>query len=111
MYGGGTTVKIERNKFITDRVAKEYADQIKPGKGQGQPQVDAAKSAQETASPSVSISNRAKLLSKARVAFTALPEVRSDVVSKIKDAVDAGSYSIPTDKVAAKMVERLSRSK
>ncbi|WP_207062397.1 flagellar biosynthesis anti-sigma factor FlgM [Motiliproteus sp. SC1-56] len=73
--------------------------------GSGQPAkggkgVETAKSQPET----VKLSNQALSLQKLEEQAAALPEVNSDRVAQIKQAIDEGSYQVNADRVAAKMI-------
>jgi flagellar biosynthesis anti-sigma factor FlgM len=52
----------------------------------------------------VSFSGRARQVASARQALKAVPEVRLDLVERIKAAVEAGEYNVPPAKVAEKLL-------
>ncbi len=53
----------------------------------------------------VDLSESSKGLRQARVILANVPEVRSEKVAELKDAVDSGSYQVESEKVARKMVD------
>lgn len=54
--------------------------------------------------PSLAISDQARLVSEAHRAVDALPEIRVEKVGRIQAAVDAGTYRVDGGRVAEKMV-------
>lgn len=50
------------------------------------------------------LSNRGVELAKARAALSTVPEVREDRVAALKSQVQAGTYKVPVEALAAKMM-------
>ncbi len=66
--------------------------------------VDPAKGAGSSDAPSLAISERGKSIAEARRALDALPDVRAEKVAPIQEALDQGTYGVPGEQVADKMV-------
>ena len=58
------------------------------------------------AADSVDISGKAKELHKVKLLLEAIPEVRGEMVVKIKTDLERGRYYVNVGKVAEKMIER-----
>ncbi len=58
------------------------------------------------ASDSIDISDRAQELNKVKKLLDAVPEVRGEMVVRLKTDIERGSYYIDAGKVAAKMIEQ-----
>ena len=58
------------------------------------------------AADSVDISGKAKDLNKVKRLLEAIPEIRGDMVVKIKTDLERGRYYVNVGKVAEKMIER-----
>ncbi len=67
----------------------------------------------ETASTSVrsrdkaELSEQARLLSKARTAINDTSDVRTELVASLQQQINQGSYQVPVEALARKLVERL----
>jgi len=48
-----------------------------------------------------SLSERARLLSKARLSLQEIPDVRSERVSALREQIQAGTYQVPVEQLAA----------
>jgi anti-sigma28 factor (negative regulator of flagellin synthesis) len=46
-------------------------------------------------------------LSKAKGALDAVPEVRTEKVSFLRDQIQTGAYQVPYDKLAGKLLDKL----
>lgn len=55
---------------------------------------------------SVEISGRARELARARQAAEAAPDVRAELVARIKQQVESGTYEVSADLVARALLER-----
>lgn len=55
----------------------------------------------------ISLSGEAKEISELKAAIDVLPDIRADKVDAIKRAIDSGSYTVDSMKVAAKILEEL----
>lgn len=53
------------------------------------------------------LSERARLLARARARLEETPEVRTDQVERLREAIDAGAYQVPVEALAQKLVARL----
>lgn len=73
---------------------KKQEPQDKPSAGQGD---------------NVNISSRAKELNKLKGMADSTPDVRSDMVVRLKTQIENGDYSVDAGKVAEKMIERALR--
>ncbi len=67
---------------------------------------DADKVDRVPASDSVDISNKAQELNKVKKLLDAVPEIRGEMVVRIKTDIERGNYYIDVGKVAEKMIER-----
>jgi negative regulator of flagellin synthesis FlgM len=55
----------------------------------------------------LTLSVRARLLSAARAALAEAPDVRADKVDALRQAVETGTYQVPYDRLARRLVARL----
>jgi flagellar biosynthesis anti-sigma factor FlgM len=53
------------------------------------------------------LSERARILSKARVALDEVPEVRSDKVDALRKDVQTGNYKIPVEQIVKQLVNHV----
>jgi flagellar biosynthesis anti-sigma factor FlgM len=53
------------------------------------------------------LSEKARVMNKARASMDAIPEVRMDKVSALKEQVDSNSYQIPFEELAHRLLVRL----
>lgn len=67
---------------------------------------DADKVDRVPASDSVDISSKAQELNKVKKLLDAVPEIRGEMVVRLKTDIERGNYYIDVGKVAAKMIER-----
>lgn len=65
---------------------------------------------QTTGGCSVDISSRAREFGKIKGLLDSVPDVRGDMVVRLKTDIDSGSYAVDAGKVAEKMIERAIRS-
>jgi flagellar biosynthesis anti-sigma factor FlgM len=61
------------------------------------------------ASDRADLSDRARLLGKARAAFQNTSEVNQEKVADIKQRVDSGTYTVPADQLARRLLHRLNQ--
>lgn len=54
-----------------------------------------------------SLSDRARMLVKARAAFDKTPEVRADRLAELRDRISSGKYEPPMEKLAQKLLDRV----
>lgn len=54
-----------------------------------------------------SFSDRARLLARAHAAFESTPEMRSERVKQLREQVASGSYAVPLEALAKRMLSRL----
>ena len=54
---------------------------------------------------SVDLSESSRGIMRAREMASGLPDIRTDMVSEIKDAIEDGSYQVESGKIARKMVD------
>jgi negative regulator of flagellin synthesis FlgM len=52
----------------------------------------------------VELSDQARALHAAKEALSQLPEVRQDLVKDLRERVKAGTYAVPADKIAERML-------
>jgi len=55
----------------------------------------------------ISLSGKAKEISEFKTAIDQLPDVRTDRVDAVKQAIDTGTYNIDARKIAQKILEEL----
>ena len=55
------------------------------------------------------LSDRGRLLGKARAALQTLPEVNEDKVKDVKQRVANGTYTVPADELARRLLNRLNQ--
>ena len=60
---------------------------------------------------SVDLSQSAKDLKMAQAALRELPDIRSEIVSRLKQQIDDGTYEMKPEKIAGKMIEESLRNK
>jgi flagellar biosynthesis anti-sigma factor FlgM len=53
------------------------------------------------------LSEKARVMNKARASMDAIPEVRMDKVSALKEKVDSNTYQIPFEELAHRLLVRL----
>ncbi|MZG29888.1 MAG: flagellar biosynthesis anti-sigma factor FlgM [Nitrospinae bacterium] len=87
-----------KGKTIQDRV--KVGDKSATTKSQG-----AASPA--SGSEQIAISSKAKDIQKVTEAVNTAPEIRTDKVERIKNQIADGSYSVPTDQIAEKVLENI----
>jgi flagellar biosynthesis anti-sigma factor FlgM len=63
--------------------------------------------AQVEANDQAALSEQSRVLNKARAAMENVPEVRTDKVSALRNQVNAGSYHVPLEELAHKLLVRL----
>jgi flagellar biosynthesis anti-sigma factor FlgM len=61
------------------------------------------------ASDRADLSDRARLLAKARTSFQNTPDINQEKVADVKKRVDSGTYSIPTDQLVRRLLHRLNQ--
>ncbi len=66
--------------------------------------VESAKGGGGADAPSLAISERGKQIAEAKRALDALPDIRAEKVAPIQEALDQGTYDVPGEQVADKMV-------
>lgn len=54
----------------------------------------------------IDVSEKAKVLQKAKNAVDASPDVREEKVSEIKKAIDEGSYNVSNEEVAESLIKK-----
>jgi negative regulator of flagellin synthesis FlgM len=54
-----------------------------------------------------SFSERARLLAKMRTRLEETPDVRSDLVSNLKDKIASGNYEVPIQELVKRLIDRL----
>ena len=81
----------------SSKVSRQGAG-VKGKKASGEEKLDAA--------DSVDISGKARDLNKVKLLLDAIPEVRGEMVVKIKTDLELGRYYVNVGKVAEKMIER-----
>lgn len=80
----------------------------KAGAGAEPPkQAEAGKKA--SGGDNVDISTRAKALTGAKKALDDIPDVRGELVVRLKTDIEGGGYNVDSGKVAEKMIERVVR--
>ncbi len=77
-----------------------------PNRGAGVKGKKASTEEKLDAADSVDISGKAKELNKVKRLLEAVPEVRGEMVVKIKTDLERGRYYVNVGKVAEKMIER-----
>lgn len=55
----------------------------------------------------ISLSGQAKEISELKAAINELPDIRTDKVDAVKQAIDTGTYNIDPKKIAAKILEEI----
>jgi flagellar biosynthesis anti-sigma factor FlgM len=50
------------------------------------------------------LSDRARLLGKARAALSEIPDIRADLVKSFRSKIQSGDYSIPYDQLAGRLM-------
>src|SRR4051812_38037455 len=58
-----------------------------------------------TVQDSVAVSERARELSRAQEAVESAPDIRADKVARLKQQIENGSYSVPAEMVAEKLLD------
>jgi negative regulator of flagellin synthesis FlgM len=53
------------------------------------------------------LSERAQLLAKARAAFAEQPEIREEIVSDVRERIQAGKYEVKAESLADKLLANL----
>ncbi len=61
------------------------------------------------ASDRADLSDRARLMGKARAALQNAPDVNQEKVNSIKQRVDNGTYQIPADELARRLLHRVNQ--
>lgn len=95
---GGNRPGIGANHTVNGSGSKETAKKGEAGAGQS------------TSGCNVDISSRAREFGKIKSMLDSVPEVRGEVVVRLKTDIDSGSYAVDAGKVAEKMIERAIRS-
>ncbi len=95
-------MKIGGKKGVTtENFVKKTDNSQQPGKA-GAPEAKGA----GKGSDSVDLSPRARELNRAKTLLAGVPEVRGEMVVKLKTDIESGGYSVDAVKVAEKMIER-----
>lgn len=84
--------------YSTQRVLASYNAQIKKDK--------AAVRNVEEQKDSIIISEEGQLIRKAVARMKELPDVRGDVVERLKQSINAGKYEIDAKQIAGKIIDR-----
>lgn len=95
---GGNRPGIGTNQSLNSTGNKETAKKGEAGAGQS------------TSGCSVDISSRAREFGKIKGMLDAVPDVRGEMVVRLKTDIDSGGYAVDAGKVAEKMIERAIRS-
>ena len=91
--------KKEVNADTGIKKANQNEQLKKPGTG--------ATSGPRTGGDCVALSPRAMEMNKAKSLLDNVPEVRGEMVVRLKADIDSGEYSVDSEKVAGKMIERV----
>ena len=82
---------------------------VKPTQNQRRPSsvAEAHENARESVNveDSVEVSERARELSRAQEAVESAPDIRADKVARLKQQIAEGSYSVPAEMVADKLLD------
>ncbi|MBI5902870.1 MAG: flagellar biosynthesis anti-sigma factor FlgM, partial [Deltaproteobacteria bacterium] len=97
MKVGGKKPGVSSNTYV--KKAGGAAEQAK--------QIEAGRKASE--GDNVDISTRAKALTNAKRTLDDMPDVRGELVVRLKTDIEGGGYNVDSGKVAEKMIERAVR--
>ena len=78
----------------------------KPGDATGAKAKKAAPTGKAAEGDKIDISSRAKDLMHVKNLLDAVPDIRSEMVVRLKSDIDSGNYYVDAGKVAEKMIER-----
>jgi flagellar biosynthesis anti-sigma factor FlgM len=95
-------MKIENGSNLT----RTQLDTIRPAE-LAKPSTPPPAVARDERKDKVEFSERSLSLSKARGTLEALPEVRAERVSLLRDQVQSGTYQVPYDKLAGKLLDKI----
>ncbi|RJQ13383.1 MAG: flagellar biosynthesis anti-sigma factor FlgM [Nitrospiraceae bacterium] len=101
---GGYKMRIDGNGPV-DR--KDVFNKIQEAGGSQEAEKKKGIEKQDEKSDRISLSGKAKEISELRALIDQLPEVRTDKVEAVKQAIDAGTYNIDPRKIAQKMLEEI----
>ncbi|MBI5643134.1 MAG: flagellar biosynthesis anti-sigma factor FlgM [Deltaproteobacteria bacterium] len=79
---------------------------VKKAGGAGDQIKKAENSPKPSAGDNVDISPKAKDLNKAKTLLESVPELRGEIVGKLKTDIENGNYEVDSGKVAEKIIER-----
>lgn len=94
MKVGGKKGGVRADNYV--KKAGETGGQVKGPEGGAKPK----------AGDSVDISSRAKDMNRAKGLLEDVPEVRGEMVVKLKTDIESGNYEVDSEKVAEKLIER-----
>jgi negative regulator of flagellin synthesis FlgM len=94
-------MKIDNN--FTNPLQSQKAENTQPA-DKAQHQSEKVSQTQNQQRDRLELSDKARLLSKARTAFNETPEVNSTKVEELKEKVNQGTYQVPFNELAKKMV-------
>jgi flagellar biosynthesis anti-sigma factor FlgM len=94
-------MKIDNN--ITNPLQTQKAENTQPAE-KSQRQSEKVSQTQNQQRDRLELSDKARLLSKARIAFDETPEANSTKVEELKESVHQGTYQVPFNELAKKMV-------
>lgn len=86
-----------------NRAQLEGASPVEGARGSGPASATSGVSGRDQAA----LSDRARLLGKARAAFASVEETRADRVAALRSQVQSGAYRIPYNALASRMAGRL----
>jgi flagellar biosynthesis anti-sigma factor FlgM len=97
------------------KVEKSGSGSVERAKTEGAHGVERSTQNHPAAHPAASVdttdqaalSEKARVMNKARASMDAIPEVRMDKVSALKEQVDSNSYQIPFEELAHRLLVRL----
>jgi len=89
-------VEHSQNNRIVQKQAEENSAAIERQRAQENNAAERAANKDQA-----SLSERARLLSKARLSLQEIPDVRSERVSALREQIQAGTYQVPVEQLAA----------
>jgi negative regulator of flagellin synthesis FlgM len=97
-------VKIDNIRPGINKATQRYADKVSNNQGTSN---DLSKAGGIQKQSGVQISETAKLLNKAKMALSEMPDVREAKVEQIRNAIANGTYKTDSAALAEKLAEKL----
>lgn len=89
-------VEHSQNNRIVQKQAENTAAIERQGRAQENERTD-----RSTSKDHASLSERARLLSKARLSLQEIPDVRAERVNALREQIQSGTYQVPVEQLAS----------